>query len=227
MKTKLIFSHPCQRTDHRGHQPMTPNAHPQILKLPLAKGMNIKHHPSPWKCSLNPHPMTQSGAIFLGGKVHGWKLEVKSTNKKANKKTEQTTLTDTYQHHPRAHHATPSLLRISDSPLHTLKKRTRKEKRSKSHQAKTSQAWDTGTKCQQHRTFILAPFLAHQSFYWMEEKDKYSQQQKDLNEWITSRASLEATGCPHRVSACAISPRRPPWSTILNKTHKTLTKHNF
>ena len=131
MKTKLIFSHPCQRTDHRGHQPMTPKAHPQILKLPLAKGMNIKHCPSPWKCSLNPHPMTQSGAIFLGGKVHGWKLEVKSTNKKANKKTEQTTLTDTCQHHQRAHHATPSLHRISDSPLHTLKKRTRKEKKQK------------------------------------------------------------------------------------------------
>ncbi len=45
--------------------------------------------------------------------------------------------------------------------------------------------------------------------------------------WSTSRASLEATGCCHRASACAVSPRRPPWSTILNKTHKTLTKHNF
>jgi len=45
--------------------------------------------------------------------------------------------------------------------------------------------------------------------------------------WSTSRASLEATGCRHRASACAVSPRRPPWSTILNKTQKTLTKHNF
>ena len=45
--------------------------------------------------------------------------------------------------------------------------------------------------------------------------------------WSTSRASLEATGCRHRASACAVSPRRPPWSTNSNKTHKTLTKHNF
>ena len=45
--------------------------------------------------------------------------------------------------------------------------------------------------------------------------------------WSTSSASLEATGCLHRASACAVSPRRPPWSTISNKTHKTLTKHNF
>ena len=43
----------------------------------------------------------------------------------------------------------------------------------------------------------------------------------------TSRASLEANGCPHRVSARIASPRQPPWSTISNKTHKTLTKHNF
>ena len=48
-----------------------------------------------------------------------------------------------------------------------------------------------------------------------------------ITRWITSRASLEATGCRHRASACAISPRWPPWWTILNKTHKTLTKHNF
>jgi len=45
--------------------------------------------------------------------------------------------------------------------------------------------------------------------------------------WSTSRASLEANGCRHRVSARIASPRRPPWSTISNKTHKTLTKHNF
>ena len=42
-----------------------------------------------------------------------------------------------------------------------------------------------------------------------------------------SRASLEATGCLHRASACTVSPRRPPWSKNSNKTHKTLTKHNF
>jgi hypothetical protein len=45
--------------------------------------------------------------------------------------------------------------------------------------------------------------------------------------WSTSRASFEATGCRHQVSACAVSPRRPPWSMNLNKTHKTLTKNNF
>jgi hypothetical protein len=45
--------------------------------------------------------------------------------------------------------------------------------------------------------------------------------------WITSRASLEATGCRHRASACAVLPRQRPWSTNSNKTHKTLTKHNF
>ena len=45
--------------------------------------------------------------------------------------------------------------------------------------------------------------------------------------WSTSRASLDANGCRHRVSARIALPQRPPWSTILNKTHKTLTKHNF
>ncbi len=40
-------------------------------------------------------------------------------------------------------------------------------------------------------------------------------------------ASFEATRRRHWVSACAVSPRRPPWLTISNKTHKTLTKHNF
>jgi len=45
--------------------------------------------------------------------------------------------------------------------------------------------------------------------------------------WSTSRASLEATGYRHRASACAVSPRRPPWSTNSNKTHKTLPKQNF
>jgi hypothetical protein len=41
------------------------------------------------------------------------------------------------------------------------------------------------------------------------------------------QASLEATGRRHRASACVILPRQPPWSMIPNKTHKTLTKHNF
>ena len=45
--------------------------------------------------------------------------------------------------------------------------------------------------------------------------------------WSTSRASLDATGCRHWSSACAISPRRPPWSTNSLKQHKTLPKHNF
>jgi len=44
-----------------------------------------------------------------------------------------------------------------------------------------------------------------------------------ISRWSTSRASLEATGCRHRVSACAVLPRRPPWSTNSNKTNKTLT----
>jgi hypothetical protein len=43
----------------------------------------------------------------------------------------------------------------------------------------------------------------------------------------TSGASIKATGCRHRASACAVLPRRPPWSTNSNKTHKTLTKHNL
>jgi hypothetical protein len=41
------------------------------------------------------------------------------------------------------------------------------------------------------------------------------------------QASLEAAGRRHRASACVILPRRPPWSTISNKTHKTLTKTTF
>jgi hypothetical protein len=45
--------------------------------------------------------------------------------------------------------------------------------------------------------------------------------------WITSGASLEATGCSHRASAYAISPRRPPWSTNSLKQHKALTKNYF
>jgi len=41
------------------------------------------------------------------------------------------------------------------------------------------------------------------------------------------QASLEATGRRHRVSACIVLPRRLLWSAILNKTHKTITKHNL
>ncbi len=40
------------------------------------------------------------------------------------------------------------------------------------------------------------------------------------------QASLEATGRRHQASAWVLLPRRPPWSTISNKTHETLTKHN-
>ena len=50
---------------------------------------------------------------------------------------------------------------------------------------------------------------------------------RHIARWSTSRASLEANGCRHGVSARIASPRRLPWSTILNKTHKTLTKHTF
>jgi len=50
---------------------------------------------------------------------------------------------------------------------------------------------------------------------------------KRITQESTSRASLEATGCLHWASACAVLPRRPPWSTNLLKQHKTLTKHNF
>ena len=48
-----------------------------------------------------------------------------------------------------------------------------------------------------------------------------------ITRWSTSGASLEATGHRHWSSACAVSPRRPPWSKNSNQTHKTLTKHNF
>jgi len=33
--------------------------------------------------------------------------------------------------------------------------------------------------------------------------------------------------CRHRADACAVSPRRPSWSTNSSKQHWTLTKHNF
>jgi hypothetical protein len=48
-----------------------------------------------------------------------------------------------------------------------------------------------------------------------------------IAQWSTYRASLEATGCRHWASACAVSPQWLPWLMNLNKTHKTLTKHNF
>jgi hypothetical protein len=48
-----------------------------------------------------------------------------------------------------------------------------------------------------------------------------------ITRWSTSRASLEATGCRHRASACDVSPWRLKWSTNLLKQHKTLLKHNF
>jgi hypothetical protein len=47
-----------------------------------------------------------------------------------------------------------------------------------------------------------------------------------IAQWSTSQASLEATGCCHQASACAVLPQRPPWSTNTLKTHKTL-KHYF
>ena len=40
-----------------------------------------------------------------------------------------------------------------------------------------------------------------------------------IAQWSTSRASLEATGCWHWLSVCAVSPRRPPWSTNLNERY--------
>ena len=45
-----------------------------------------------------------------------------------------------------------------------------------------------------------------------------------IAQWSTARASLEATGCCHRLSACAVLPQRSPWLTNSLKTHKTL-KH--
>ena len=46
-------------------------------------------------------------------------------------------------------------------------------------------------------------------------------------EHVQGFTGKEATGCHHWESACAVSPRWPPWSTNLLKQHKTLTKHNF
>jgi hypothetical protein len=41
--------------------------------------------------------------------------------------------------------------------------------------------------------------------------------------WSASVASCKATRCRHRVSAHAVSPRRPPWSMI-SKREKNTTK---
>ena len=41
-----------------------------------------------------------------------------------------------------------------------------------------------------------------------------------IAQYNTSKASLGATGCRHRASACAVLPRRPPWSANLLKQHK-------
>jgi hypothetical protein len=46
-----------------------------------------------------------------------------------------------------------------------------------------------------------------------------------ITQWSTSIASLEATGCRHWVSHCAVLPRRPPWLTNSNETQKTNKKH--
>jgi hypothetical protein len=46
-----------------------------------------------------------------------------------------------------------------------------------------------------------------------------------IAQWSTARASLEATGCRHRLNACAVLPQSSPWLTNSLKTHKTLTKH--
>ncbi len=45
-----------------------------------------------------------------------------------------------------------------------------------------------------------------------------------IAQWSTSRASLEATGCRYWLSACAVLPRQPTWSTNLNKTTQNTNK---
>ncbi len=42
-----------------------------------------------------------------------------------------------------------------------------------------------------------------------------------IAQWSTSVASCKATRCRHRASARAVSPRQPPWSTILKRTKNT------
>ena len=48
-----------------------------------------------------------------------------------------------------------------------------------------------------------------------------------IAQWSTSTAPLEITGCHQPLSACAVSPRRPPWPTNSLKQLKTLTKNYF
>jgi hypothetical protein len=59
---------------------------------------------------------------------------------------------------------------------------------------------------------------------WMDTSIAMTMQWYDagpISRWSTSRASLEATGCCHRLSARIVSPRWPPWSKNSNQTHKT------
>jgi hypothetical protein len=42
--------------------------------------------------------------------------------------------------------------------------------------------------------------------------------------WSASVASCKATRCPNQLSARAVLPQRPPWSTILNETKKNTNK---
>jgi hypothetical protein len=41
-----------------------------------------------------------------------------------------------------------------------------------------------------------------------------------IAQWSASVASCQVTQCHHWASARAVSPRRPPWSMILNETQK-------
>jgi len=41
-----------------------------------------------------------------------------------------------------------------------------------------------------------------------------------ITQWSTSRASIEVTGCRHRVSTCIPSLWRPPWSMMLVENTK-------
>ncbi len=47
---------------------------------------------------------------------------------------------------------------------------------------------------------------------------------RHITQWSTSVAPCEATRCRHWVSAHAVLPRRPPWSTISNGTKNTNKK---
>jgi hypothetical protein len=45
-----------------------------------------------------------------------------------------------------------------------------------------------------------------------------------MAQWSTSRASLEATGCCHWASVCAVLPWRPSWLAILVENTKHYQK---